>query len=147
MEKLIFLALDGLSWNVIKEMLSENKLKNIKKLVKEGASSVLKADFPLISPKIWASIFTGKKPEKHGILDFYSTKEDLRTKLIWEILRKNNRRLGIYRPLTSWHALEVDGFFVPGFLSHQFNSYPEDLNVKTIFDQRVRRNRSEPKEV
>ena len=32
MEKLIFLALDGLSWNVIKEMLSENKLKNIKKL-------------------------------------------------------------------------------------------------------------------
>ena len=36
MEKLIFLALDGLSWNVIKEMLSENKLKNIKKLVKEG---------------------------------------------------------------------------------------------------------------
>ena len=56
MEKLIFLALDGLSWNVIKEMLSENKLKNIKKLVKEGASSVLKADFPLISPKIWASV-------------------------------------------------------------------------------------------
>ncbi len=36
MEKLIFLAIDGLSWNVIKEMLSENKLKNIKKLVKEG---------------------------------------------------------------------------------------------------------------
>jgi len=36
MEKLIFLALDGLSWNVIKEMLSENKLKNIKKLINKS---------------------------------------------------------------------------------------------------------------
>ena len=143
MEKLIFLALDGLRWNVLNEMLLENKLKNIKKLINEGASGIMKADFLLISPKIWASIFTGKKPENHGILDFYSTKEDLRTKLIWEILHEKNKKLGIYRPLTSWDALEVDGFFVPGFLSPKLNVYPEHLNLSDILSQGVKRNQED----
>ena len=94
-----------------------NKLKNIKKMMDSGVHSILRADEPMISPIIWTSMYTGKKPEKHGVLDFYSTQNDLKAKQIWEILYDNCYKQGIYRPLGSWNSLEVQGFFIPSFLA------------------------------
>ncbi|MHA1106020.1 MAG: alkaline phosphatase family protein, partial [Promethearchaeota archaeon] len=66
MEKVLLLALDGLSWNLIEELIEKNKLSNFKKIILEGSSANLIAEGFLSSPKIFCSIFTGKKVEKHG---------------------------------------------------------------------------------
>ncbi|MFX0098711.1 MAG: alkaline phosphatase family protein [Candidatus Hodarchaeota archaeon] len=128
MKKLVFLCLDGLSWNVIDEMISRGELKHIKKLINEGASGVLRAGFPMISPKIWASIFTGKSSSKHGILDFWSRREDLRAKQIWKVLHEEGIKLGVYRPIVCWDVLHVDGFFIPGISRIELETYPESLS-------------------
>ncbi len=36
-------------------------------LAHEGVWGSLRSHYPLLSPRIWTSVATGKPPEKHGI--------------------------------------------------------------------------------
>ncbi|MHA1252134.1 MAG: alkaline phosphatase family protein [Candidatus Helarchaeota archaeon] len=138
MEKVILLALDGLSWNAINRLLNEGKLTNIKKIIQNGAYGIQKAEEPLISPRIWTSIFTGKKVDKHGIIDFYSKEEDLNASQIWTILQRYNKKIGIYRPLGAWSVQKVNGFFIPSFLAFTKDAYPTKYRMISELDQIAR---------
>ncbi|MFW9823798.1 MAG: alkaline phosphatase family protein [Candidatus Thorarchaeota archaeon] len=138
MEKIILLALDGLSWNIIEELTSKNKLKNINEITKKGVSAVLKAEGFLSSPKIFCSIFTGKKVEKHGIRDFYSKEEDLSSRQIWDILHDKGLKVGVYRPLSIWSAKKFDGFCIPSPMLLEKNTYPEKLLFIGELDKKAR---------
>ena len=138
MQKLIFLALDGLSWNMIEELIAQNQLSNIKNLIDSGASALLRADGFLSSPKIFCSIFTGKKVEKHGIRDFYSKEEDLCTEQIWDILSSDEFKIGLYRPLSVWSAKDFGGFCIPNPLLLEKNTFPQNLNFIGELDKKAR---------
>jgi len=138
MERVIFLALDGLSWNMIDELLAVNRLKNFKEIIDTGVSSVMRAEGFLSSPKIFCSIFTGKKVEKHGIRDFYSKEEDLKTDQIWDLLNEKGFRVGVYRPLSVWSAKKFDGFCVPNPLLLEKSTYPQSLNFIGELDKKAR---------
>ena len=138
MERVIFLALDGFSWNLINELIENNKLKNIKTIVNSGVSSKLIAEGFLSSPKIFCSIFTGKKVEKHGIRDFYSKESDLHSEQIWDILDRKGYKLGIYRPLSIWTAKKVNGFCIPNPLILKKSTYPKELNFIGELDRKAR---------
>ena len=128
MQKLIFLALDGLSWNMIEELITQNHLRNINDLINSGSSALLRAEGFLSSPKIFCSIFTGKKVEKHGIRDFYSKEEDLCSEQIWDILSQEGINIGLYRPLSVWSAKDFGGFCIPNPLLLEKNTFPQNLN-------------------
>ena len=138
MEKIILLALDGLSWNIIEELKAKKKIKNIEEIINNGVSAVLRAEGFLSSPKIFCSIFTGKKVEKHGIRDFYSKEEDLRSKQIWDILHKKGFKIGVYRPLSVWSAKKFDGFCIPSPMLLEKNTYPEELYFIGELDKKAR---------
>ena len=138
MERVIILALDGLSWNMIDELLAVKRLKNFRKIIDTGVSTVLRAEGFLSSPKIFCSIFTGKKVEKHGIRDFYSKEEDLKTDQIWDILNEKGFRVGVYRPLSVWSAKKFDGFCVPNPLLLEKSTYPQRLNFIGELDKKAR---------
>jgi len=141
MEKLIFLALDGLSWNLIEEMIANNKLKNFMKLIDEGVSGKLVADSTLSSPMIFCSMFTGKTYKKHGIKDFYSKEEDLQSEQIWDILNDSGKRIGLYRPLSAWTSKDLDGFFLPSPFSQKINAFPKELLFISELDNKARTER------
>lgn len=138
-DKVIVLGLDGLSWNVIREMMEEGKLRNIKRIIDKGSSGRLRAEPPLISPVIWTSIFTGKKPEKHGIKDFFSLGKDLKSGQIWDILNKKGYKNGIYRPWSGWNVKKMNGFFIPGFFSFENRTHPKGLEFVTKLDKKARK--------
>ncbi|MFX0039511.1 MAG: alkaline phosphatase family protein [Promethearchaeota archaeon] len=138
MEKVILLALDGLSWNLIEELIEENRCKNLKELIDNGTSGVLQAEDFLSSPKIFCSIFTGKKVDKHGIKDFYSKEEDLCSEQVWDILHKRGFRVGIYRPLSVWTANNTHDFCIPNPLLLEKDTYPENLSFISELDIRAR---------
>jgi len=138
MEKIIILALDGLSWNIIEELNAKRKLKNIEEIASNGVSGILRAEGFLSSPKIFCSIFTGKKVEKHGIRDFYSKEEDLISEQIWDILHKKGFKIGVYRPLSVWSAKKFDGFCIPNPLLLEKNTYPEELSFIGELDKKAR---------
>lgn len=127
MTKLIILALDGFSWNIIKDLIKMKKINNINTIINNSSCGILYADEPLLSPQIWTSITTGKKQEKHGIKDFYSTKYDLKTDQIWDILIDHNFRIGIYKYITALGLRKKDYFFIPSPHSFEKDVYPKDL--------------------
>jgi predicted AlkP superfamily phosphohydrolase/phosphomutase len=68
--RVLVVGIDGASLRVIGPLLEQGRLANLAALARAGASGPLRASPPLLSPRIWNSIATGKRPEKHGILDF-----------------------------------------------------------------------------
>lgn len=138
MERVILLALDGFSWNIIEQLISKQRLKNLKELIQNGSSGILKAEDFVSSPKIFCSIFTGKKASKHGIRDFYSKEEDLSADQIWDILNKKGLRIGVYRPLTVWSAKNFKGFCIPSPMLLEKESYPKKLNFISELDKKAR---------
>lgn len=138
MQRVIFLTLDGFSWNIIRDLISKRSLENIKELIKNGSYGILQAEDFISSPKIFCSMFTGKKADKHGIRDFYSKEDDLISEQIWDILDKKGYRVGVYRPLSVWSAKEFKGFCIPSPMLLEKESYPKNLNFISELDKRAR---------
>lgn len=137
-KRLLLICIDGLSWNLLHKFCNENVLPNFTKIIKNGASGELESMYPLISPRIWATIFTGKIPEKHGVKDFYITSKSIRTKQIWEVLSENGYKVGVFQPLTAFKPEQSYSFFVPGNLSMENNACPADLEFLHEFSLKFR---------
>lgn len=93
-------GIDGLEWRVLAPLLDAGELPTLGRLVATGRAGYLESLVPTVSPAIWTSVVTGKKPRRHGILSFvredagarrsYSSR-DRRTKAIWNILSEHER--------------------------------------------------------
>ncbi|MGD9014528.1 MAG: alkaline phosphatase family protein [Candidatus Omnitrophota bacterium] len=143
--KVILIGLDGATWDVILPLVNQGKTPNFEKLIKEGIWGKLVTIKPTVSPVIWTSIITGKKPDKHGILDYYVrlpgsydtvliTSNIRKTKALWNILSEHGKKVCIVGWQATWPAEEVAGFMVTDrFLYHpNYNNltnltYPKEL--------------------
>lgn len=135
---MVLICIDGLSWNLLHRFCEEEILPNFIKIIKNGVSGELESIFPLISPRIWATIFTGKVPEKHGVEDFYINPKSIRAKQIWELLQERGYKVGVFKPLTAFMPNKIYSFFVPGNLSTENDAYPVDLKFLNEFCQKLR---------
>lgn len=68
--RVLLVGIDGASLRVIQPLLREGRLPHLERIAANGVYGPLRAQLPLSSPRIWTSIATGKRPEKHGILGF-----------------------------------------------------------------------------
>jgi len=93
-KKLIFIGLDGCDWRLLNRFLNEEKLPNIKKIIKAGVLGELKTDSPTDSPLLWNSVLTGKKPSEHGIVFWYKTKFPFLAPINKEIMYPSDSRVG-----------------------------------------------------
>jgi hypothetical protein len=69
--KVVLVGLDGADWRVIRPLMAKGELPAFAALMREGASGDLATLHDSNSAVIWASIYTGAIPERHGIDDFY----------------------------------------------------------------------------
>jgi len=69
-KKLIFIALDGFRVDIFKEMLEEDRLPNIKRVLDDGIYADLMPTYPAITTSSWTSMMTGAWPGTHGLIDF-----------------------------------------------------------------------------
>jgi predicted AlkP superfamily phosphohydrolase/phosphomutase/thioredoxin-like negative regulator of GroEL len=101
--KVLLVGWDAADWRVINPLLSAGKLPNLEHLIATGVSGNMAALYPALSPMLWTSIATGKRPYKHGIHGFFEPDPHLggvrpitnlsrKTKAIWNILSQNNKR-------------------------------------------------------
>jgi hypothetical protein len=126
--QLVVIGLDGATWTVMQPMIERGELPTLARWVSEGVHGPLMSLEPMLTPRIWASIDTGKVPEKHGIIDFYTaTQRHLRAKPLWRILVERGWSVGLYHWLNTWPPREVDGFIVPGWLARSPATYPLSL--------------------
>jgi hypothetical protein len=143
--KILFLALDGLEWDVIDPLIEKGDLPNLKRLMDQGTYCNLTSVEPSRSPLIWTTIATGDTPEEHGVLDFIMdgrpvTSDLRRTKALWNILTDFERTVGMIGYYVTWPVEEVKGYMISdrlhNFLMSRANAeglaatrmtYPADL--------------------
>lgn len=101
--KVLLIGWDAADWKVIHPLMDAGKMPNIQRLVEAGSMAHIATLHPPLSPMLWTSIATGKRPFKHGIHGFSEPTPDgrgiqpvtnlsRRSKALWNILNQNGLR-------------------------------------------------------
>jgi len=101
--KLLLIGWDAADWKAITPLMDAGKMPNLQRLVESGVKGNLATLQPALSPMLWTSIATGKRPYKHGVHGFSEpdptsggirpvTNLSRTTKAVWNILNQNDLR-------------------------------------------------------
>ena len=97
-EKVLLVAWQGADWRRIRSLIENDRLPNLAQLVRSGVSGPLAAPAPRISPALWTSAVTGKRAQRHRVLDWLEpspdgapgvrpvTSQARRTRALWNVL-------------------------------------------------------------
>ncbi|HET7293855.1 MAG TPA: alkaline phosphatase family protein [Vicinamibacteria bacterium] len=69
-QRLLLIGLDGGDWRHMEPLMSRGELPNLQALRARGAHGPLRTFRPTLSPAVWTSIATGRRPSDHGVADF-----------------------------------------------------------------------------
>ncbi len=147
--KVILIGWDGADWKIIHRLIDEGKMPNMARFVEEGVIGNLATLFPELSPMLWASIATGKRPYKHGILGFTEpdpqtggirpiTSISRKTKAIWNILSQEGRKCVVVGWWPSHPAEPINGVMVSNHYQRAVAPYgkPWPMKPGTVHPQR-----------
>lgn len=154
--RVILIGVDGLEWRVIDGLMAQGRLPNFSRFFEKSARGPLETLIPTYSPVIWASIATGKLPEKHGITGFVTrdahgrrqpfTSGALNAAPLWQIVGDADRRSAVVGWWTTWPAQPIDGVMVSDrMLYNRFNlwfglkHFGEDLPAQSFPEDWVAR--------
>ncbi len=125
-KKVMLIGWDAADWKVINPLLDAGLLPTLEKLVGRGAMGNLATLDPPLSPMLWSSIATGKRPYKHGILGFtepdpggkgirpvYNTGR--KVKAIWNILTQHQLKSHVIGWWPSHPAEPIKGVSISNF--------------------------------
>jgi len=80
--RVMLLGFDGTDPEFLMSLMSQGKLPNFERLFREGAYGPCRTFKPTKSNVIWTSVATGKRMEKHGIIDWMVLSEDGQERLL-----------------------------------------------------------------
>lgn len=66
----ILIGIDGATRRVAGRLMDEGRMPHLDRIRREGVSGQIRSEKPLVSPRIWNTVSTGKSPDRHGILSF-----------------------------------------------------------------------------
>lgn len=129
--RLIVLGLDGVDPEVVSQLVAEGELPNFRRLRAAGATGHLHVEPPLLSPIIWTTIATGRRPSDHGIGHFVATLGEggekvpvtsnmRRVRAVWNLFSEARKRVAVVGWWATWPAETVDGTIVSDRLYYHF---------------------------
>lgn len=124
---MLIFELDGGSWDVIDPLLEEGRLPHIAALVRRGVRGSLRSIPPLISPAVWTTIYTGQPREKHGVLGFDATSQEVRYDRLWDIAHAHGVDCGVCGSLVTWPPYDVGGFMIPDIMARDSKTLPPQV--------------------
>ena len=74
--RLLLVGWDAADWKIIEPLMARGEMPNVAGLVREGVRGNLATLHPPLSPMLWTSIATGKRPSRHGIHGFIEPTPD-----------------------------------------------------------------------
>ena len=121
--RVLVVGWDAADWKVARPLMAAGEMPNLARLVSGGAAGNLATISPPLSPMLWTSIATGKRPTKHGIHGFSEpapqgngvrpiTTLGRKTKAIWNILHQNGRKPSVVGWWPSHPAEPIRGVMV-----------------------------------
>ena len=133
--KLLLIGWDAADWKVITPLMDEGKMPNLQKLVERGVMGNITTLYPVLSPMLWTTIATGKRPFKHGILGFSEptpngdgvqpiTNLSRKTRALWNIANLNGKKANVVGWWPSHPAEPIDGTMI----SNHFQKIASNLD-------------------
>jgi predicted AlkP superfamily pyrophosphatase or phosphodiesterase len=116
--RVAIIGVDGCDWDKLGPLVESGRLPTFKRLMDNGVYGNLTSLPPLVSPRIWTTIATGKTPEKHGIRDFINEQgvpvnSTMRTaRPVWDIVSGAGATVGVVGWYVTWPVETVRGFLV-----------------------------------
>jgi tetratricopeptide (TPR) repeat protein len=138
--RVLLIGIDGADLQIIDRLIATGKLPAFQRLEREGAFGPLRSQEPLLSPIVWTTIATGRRPQDHGVLDFVEVGADgrptpitsvrRRVPALWNIASEFGRTSGFVGWYASYPAERVKGFEVSDRLAfHQVRSARASLGA------------------
>lgn len=145
-EKILLIGIDGADYVLLKKFIENKYLPNMEKVCNEGTFIQLNSTIPPLSPPAWTSIFTGEKPDKHGIHGFLIQKknsyfykvissEDWRVKPIWAKMSERGLRCVLVNIPFTYPPTMLNGILITGLGTPSKKSkfvYPPELKRKIL---------------
>src|SRR5262245_6828247 len=120
--RVLLVGLDGADMRIVDRLAGEGKLPTFARLKREGAWGPLRSVEPLLSPLVWTSVVTGRRPQDHGVFDFVEitpageptpiTSTRRRVPALWNLAGAYGRSSGFIGWYASYPAEDVKGFLV-----------------------------------
>ena len=125
-KKVLLIGWDAADWKFLTPLMEQGLMPNLTKLVEGGVKGKLATLNPALSPMLWTSIATGKRPFKHGIHGFTepnSNNSGLRpinstnrkVKAIWNILSQESKKTNVIGWWPSHPSEPINGIMVSNF--------------------------------
>jgi predicted AlkP superfamily phosphohydrolase/phosphomutase len=162
-KRVLVIGLDGATPELLFPWAKEKKLPNLSRLIEKGTSGPLQSTIPPTTAPAWVSFMTGKNPGKHGVGDFFRRIPDtykfnkadrtrfreglldlsvinslaVGSQVLWDILSKNNKKVGVLHVPITYPPIKVNGFIVSGLGTPGATSdftYPSALKERLIND-------------
>ena len=100
--RLLLVGWDAADWKVIQPLVDAGQMPNLARLLERGVMGNLASLQPMLSPMLWTSIASGKRPYKHGVHGFSEVDGETgqirpisarsrTTKAIWNILHQEGK--------------------------------------------------------
>ena len=132
----LLIGWDAADWKIMNVLMDRGKMPHTQKLVEGGTMGNLRTLSPVLSPMLWTSIATGKRPSKHGIYGFSEpnaagtgvqpmSNTSRKCKAIWNILNQNDLRSVVVGWWPSHPAEPINGAMVSDFF-HKAPKNPGD---------------------
>lgn len=139
--KILIIAIDGGTFDLIKPWCDEGHLPTINQLMREGVHGELESSWPPITPVAWASFMTGKNPGKHGIFDFFKKDAEVLKRravnsrtidgdTIWKIASEYKKGICVVSCPLTYPVEKVRGCLISGLMTPRGVDdyiYPEEL--------------------
>ncbi len=131
--RVMLVGWDAADWKMIHPLMDAGYMPTVKRLVETGVMGNLATLSPILSPILWSSIATGKRPFKHGVHGFTEPTPDGKavrpvtsmsrtTRAIWNILTLQGMRSHVVGWWPSHPAEPISGVMV----SNQYQRAPRD---------------------
>jgi len=149
MERTLFIGLDGATFSILDDLVSEGPhgpavMPYLGRLMSEGYRAVLESTALPLTPPAWVTILTGRNPGAHGVFDFMKFRDgggdifftlnefrDISVETVWSIMSRQDRSVvSLNFPMMAPPPPGINGSLVPGFTSWKHlrrNMSPETL--------------------
>ncbi|MGI9517605.1 MAG: alkaline phosphatase family protein [Pirellulaceae bacterium] len=132
--KVLLIGWDAADWKMFRPLLEDGEAPAIERMINGGVMGNLATLHPVLSPMLWNSIATGKRPWKHGILGFTdvnphtnavgpSLSSSRTCKAIWNILSQEGYKTHVVNWFASHPAEPINGICI----SEVFSTMPQDF--------------------
>lgn len=113
--RVLLIGIDGIEMDVLKPLLDKGELPNLAALIDRGVFGYLRTFEPTLSPVVWTTIATGKKPSEHKILHFLDmntggpfTSNARKGKAVWNIADDSGLACNVTGYWITWPAEELE---------------------------------------